>query len=180
MTEHDILKIAKKAKKGDEEAFTLLINNFKYDFFRIAKSRLLNDEDAIDAVQETIISIYLNLDKLKNVHKFKVWAMKILINHCNTVYSKNRNRNDLQYETVNISDNTNIEYEIEVNEKVNNAFTSLTTEERTIISLFYIEEYKSKDIAKLLNINTNTLRTKLFRAREKMKKIINLNEKESL
>ena len=167
------------AKNGDENSFNFIIYNIKEDLFRIAKSRLLNDDDAIDAVQETIISIYYNLNKLRKISKFKIWAMKILINNCNTIYLKAKKRNELSYENIIISNIDNMEYNIEKNEEIKNAFEYLNTDERTIMTLFYINQYTSKEIAKLLNLNINTVKTKLFRAKEKLKKYIKVDGEEN-
>ena len=167
-----------RAKKGDEASFNYIIHNIKDDLFRLAKSRLLNDDDAIDAVQETIISIYYNLKKLRNVQKFKTWALKILINNCNTIYVKNKKINVLSYENIESCSNENIEHNIEINEDIKSAFECLSIDERTIITLFYIEQYTSKDIANLLGLNINTVKTKLFRAKEKIKKYSKYDGKE--
>lgn len=141
---------------------------YKNDFFRIAKSRLLNADDATDAVQETIIKIYLSLHKLKQINKFKNWAIKILINNCNTIYSKRKNKNEQNYKNLSEIENCITADATEYDNSVENLLKTLNVEERTIITLFYVKKYTSKEIGKLLNMNSNTVRTKLLRAKNKI------------
>ena len=83
-------ELINRSKKGDEEAFTELILSIKNDLYKIAKTRLNNDYEINDAIQETIIKSYNHLRKLKDNSKFKSWIIKILINECNTIYKKKR------------------------------------------------------------------------------------------
>ena len=76
-------KKKKKAQKGDEESFTKLILYIKNDLYKIAKTRITEEEDIQDAVQETMIETYNSIRKLKDIKKFKLWTIKILINKCN-------------------------------------------------------------------------------------------------
>ena len=91
-------KLVNKAKNGDKEAFCELILIVKDDLYKIAKSRLGNKEDDIfDAIQETIISAYISIGKLKKVLSFKSWIIKILINECNDILKKKSNYNEISF-----------------------------------------------------------------------------------
>ena len=90
-----------RAKSGETKAFTELIHNIENDLYRIAKTRLNNDDDISDAIQETMIKAFQKLKTLKDNSKFKSWIIKICINECNTVYKKsskreNRKRNRIR------------------------------------------------------------------------------------
>ena len=78
----------KKAKAGDAEAIEEILKDVYQDFYKLAMFRLKNEMDAQDAVQNTNILIYKNIQKLKEEKYFKVWATKILINECNKIYNK--------------------------------------------------------------------------------------------
>lgn len=171
MTEKELKKAIKQAQTGDEIAFNTIILSFKNDFFRIAKSRLLNDDDATDAVQETIINIYLSLHKLKQIDKFKTWAIKILINNCNSIYNSKKRKHEQNYQNLYEIENINIGDVTDYDNILENLLKSFPIEEKTIITLFYVEEYTSKEIGKILNMNTNTVKTKLLRIKNKIKSI---------
>ena len=78
-------ELVKRAQQGDKEAFTELILLLKADLYKIAKTRIKNDEDIYDAIQETMIVAFKSIKKLKKIESFKPWIIKILINTCNTV-----------------------------------------------------------------------------------------------
>ena len=77
-----------RSKNGDEKAFTKLILSIKNDLYRIGKTRLNDDNDINDAIQETMINAYKHLKKLKDNSNFKSWVIRILINECNKIYKK--------------------------------------------------------------------------------------------
>ena len=83
-------ELVERAKKDEEEAFNELIMLLKNDMYLIAKSKLKSEDDIADAIQETILSCYNNLRKLRNNSLFKNWLIKILINECNKIYKKKK------------------------------------------------------------------------------------------
>ena len=77
-----------RAQSGDKEAFTQLIMMINDDLYKIAKSRIANESDIEDAIQETMIEAYKSIRKLKEPKKFKKWIIKVLINKCNRIYRR--------------------------------------------------------------------------------------------
>ena len=165
-------ELVAKSKKGDSKAFTELIHSIKNYLYRIAKTRLNSDDDIGDAIQETMIIAYKKLKKLKDNSKFKSWIIKILINECNLIYKKRKKQNDI-YEKVEINTvlgnedesihmiNSKLDFELLINQ--------LNYEERLIITLFYNNRYSCSEISEILNMNVNTVKSKLKRAKEKIK-----------
>lgn len=179
MTDQELNEKIVNAKGGNKDDFTDIVNYFKNDWFRVAKSRLLSEDDAMDAVQESIISIYLSLSKLKKVEVFKPWSIKILINKCNTIYSKNKYRNELMrdYKTQSVEEYND---EMFLEDNIENILRLLNPDERTLITMFYVDGYTSKEISKLFGININSVKTRLFRAKNKLRKYIELKGDESI
>ena len=81
-------ELVEKAKKEDKQAFTNLILSIQRDLYCIAKSKIENENDIDDIIQETMIIAFLNIKKLKNNKFFKTWIIKILINNCNKFYKR--------------------------------------------------------------------------------------------
>ena len=158
-----------KAQQGDEQAFTDLILIIKHDLFKIAKMRLVNNADIEDAIQETMIETFKSIKKLKDVKAFKPWIIKILINKCNRIYKKKKFKEITFEEEI---DNYLIQ-EAEFIEKSEtdfyNLIKSLKYEERMILILHYLERYTTKEISRILNINENTIKTKLARSKDKIR-----------
>lgn len=166
-------ELINRSKKGDEEAFTELILSIKNDLYKIAKTRLNNDYEINDAIQETIIKSYNHLRKLKDNSKFKSWIIKILINECNTIYKKKCKKKRI-IDKILMEDNfNNTDNSIENSDSVidfNILLESLNYEEKIIITLFYNNRFTCSEISQILNINVNTVKSKLSRTKEKIKK----------
>ena len=166
------------AQAGDEEAFTNMILYIKDDLYKIAKTRIANETDIEDAIQETMIETYKSIKKLNDPNKFKKWVIKILINKCNRIYRK-KYTTEISIDEYNIETlkSNNI---IDVENKLNfyDIIKILNYEERLIIILYYMEDYSVKEIKSILKMNENTINTHLYRARQKLKKNYGGNEYE--
>ena len=155
-------ELIKEAQIGDKNAFN-----------KISKSRINNEDDIADAVQETMIATFKNIKKLRDTSQFKQWVITILINKCNRIYRR-KYKKDISYEEYNFesfSSSCNIESNIEFYEMLKD----LKYEEKIVIILYYLEQYSIKDIKEILKMNENTVTTHLYRARQKIKK--NLKDK---
>lgn len=64
-------ELIEKAKKGDKDSFTKLMITVEKELYHVAKARLKNDADVYDAIQETTIIAYKNIEKLKENQYFK-------------------------------------------------------------------------------------------------------------
>lgn len=162
-------ELIKSAQKGDIEAFTKLVELIKDDLYKISKSRISNESDIEDAIQETMIETYKSIKKLKDLSKFKKWTIKILINKCNRIYRR-KYKNDIsidEYNIENLNENNIKEKEDELN--FYDIIKILNYEEKIIVILYYMEEYSVKEIKNILKMNENTINTHLYRARQKIK-----------
>ena len=168
----EIEELINKAKKGDKDSLITLICNIKSSLYKIARVRLSNDADIEDAVQETIIEAYRNIKSLNSEKAFKSWITTILINKCNKIYQDNKKHN-ISYDKLELDDflidSSNISSQVENDSEFYYLLKDLDYEERMSILLFYMEDYPIKEISKIMNLNENTVKTKLRRAREKIK-----------
>ena len=166
-------ELINRSKEGDENAFTELILSINNDLYKVAKTRLNNDYEINDAIQETIIKAYRHLTKLKDNSKFKGWILKILINECNTIYNRKLKKNKIINKICVEEELNHIDNSIEDSNSVidfNILLESLNYEERIIITLFYNNRFTCNEISQILNINVNTIKSKLYRTKEKIKK----------
>lgn len=159
--------LAEKAKSGDNDAYTELINILQSDLQNIALSRLNNEEDAKDAVQETIINAYLSIHKLKDCKNFKSWIIKILINECNHIYSSHKK--NLEFLDKYIISGRTHDY-LDDNLAFKEMLSNLDEDHKKIFELHYKDNLTIKQISNMLNINENTIKTILSRGRMKIKK----------
>lgn len=162
-------KLVKKAKNGDKKAFEQLILYYQEDLYKIAKAHLFIEDDINDAIQETIILAYEYIGNLTNISKFKSWLIRILINECNAIYRKKKQENSVSYDSLEIEKYIKQDYEMKNNLEFYSLISNLDTEEKSILILYYVEGYKPKEISKILDINNNTVRSKILRAKNKIK-----------
>ena len=166
----EVLLDVKKAQNGDKQAFCRVIENVERKLYIIARSRLTNIEDIKDAMQDAIMYAYINIKKLKEVEKFNAWIVKILINSCNKIYNQKK-INILSYSEF---DENKFKYEsdfidLENNMNFFNIIDFLDVQEKTLITMYYLDEYTTKEISEILDINESTLRSKLSSIRNKIK-----------
>lgn len=157
-------KLVKKAIQGDTDAFLGLMEANSLSMYKVARGILKNDDDVADAIQDTILSCFEKLHMLKRPEFFKTWMIRILINECDRIlkhYKKIRPLEGLP-ETPR-QDSSLAEFEFkemlgQVDEKY-----------RVILVLYYEQGFKIPEIAELLEMKENTVKTRLVRAREQIR-----------
>lgn len=167
--------LVKLAKNGDTDAFAELYRQVYKKLYRYAVYLLKNQEDAEDVVSETVMDAFAGIGKLKKEESFETWIFQILSNKCRKkmrdYYKKSEElTEDLPEETPEISESEKI--------TVRQAVFQLEEEEREIVVLHQIFGYKTREIAKLLALNENTVRSKESRALKKLAKLL-VDERES-
>lgn len=167
-------KILERLKKGDINAFVEMVNLYDLKLYYIALSRVKEEKIAREVVQDTFVDVYLNLRKIKRVKNFNAWIIKILINNCNKKFKKKK-FTEVSYEEINAS------IFLHEDERIIHLIDSMTFIEmidfldetdRTIMTLYYRDEHTTKQISEILNINENTVRIRIMRARKAIKKRI--------
>ncbi len=163
-------ELIKKAQKGDKQAFTEIIISIKNDLYKIAKTRISNEDDIDDLIQETMIESYKHIRSLKEPCKVKMWIIKILINKCNKLYKK-KYKKDISIDEYNMENYIILNNQKDIEDDLNFYYLikSLKYEERITIILYYKEQYSVEEISKILKMNKNTVKTNLHRARQKIK-----------
>lgn len=154
------------AKKGDKDAFILLIQENKTSLYRVAKAMLKHEADIEDAIQVTIIKAYEKIHKLKKDLYFKTWLIRILINQCNEILRANKKVVSMEKlpEQVGMYEDSYMDMDIQ------SAIHSLKDELKAVTVLFYYEDMTTKEIAKLLKIPEGTVRSRLSNARSLLQK----------
>lgn len=161
-------ELVKQAQKGNKSAFTELFLSLKMELYKIARVRLSNNEDIDDAIQETMIEVFRNINKLTDISNFKKWIIRILINKCNRIYRK-RKKYNISFEAEEFENYLKSDENLEDNLNFYYILKDLNYDERMIVSLYYLEDYTTKDISNILKINENTIKTKLRRVKIKLK-----------
>ncbi|MDD6795122.1 MAG: sigma-70 family RNA polymerase sigma factor [Clostridiaceae bacterium] len=165
----------KLAIRGDKNAFVDLINDNRLSLYRVSKGILGRDDQVEDAIQNTILKAYEGINTLKKSGYFKTWLIRILINECNSISRKNKKVVYLEESTITGKYEDNYK-DIDLTRAIN----SLDDNLRQVVILYYFEDMPQKEIAKLLNINETTVRTRLVRARNKLFQLLKSDYREDV
>ena len=166
-----------KPKKNEEQKFTELIEENKLRFYKTAKIILKNDDDVYDAIQEALISIYKNYEKLENEKFFSTWATRIIINKCYDLLRKRKNNIVPIDEFIenNPSMGQNDKYEIDES-GIKQAMNFLNDDIKLIVVLYYYDNYSVKEISEIVNISEGTVKSRLSTARKILKQKLGKEE----
>ncbi|WP_331721826.1 RNA polymerase sigma factor [Alkalithermobacter thermoalcaliphilus] len=134
-----------------------------------------------DAVQETFIRIYKNMDSLDETKSFKTYLYTILLNECRRILDKNNKafKVDSLFLENEYSLSSNDIYSFEEYEFLYKAIQNLEDINKIPIILKYLNDFSEKEISSILTININTVKSRLFKGRQKLKKMIEEFEKRS-
>ena len=155
----------KLAKDGDKEVFESLINEQLTALYRVAKGILRLEEDIEDAIQNTILTAFNKIKYLREDKYFKTWLIRILINECNKIYNYNKRV------VMEVVEDT---YTVDISSNVDlyDAMSKLSEEIRVTTILYYFEDMSYKEISKVLEVSEGTIKSRLFRGREKLYEIL--------
>ena len=162
-----------RVKEGDKEAFAILYDIYAEYALRVATAITKSTAEAADAVQETFIRVYRNIDSFDENRPFKPWFYRILVNECNRVM-KNKSKLILVSEYIE-NDHTHSkedDYHFEEYEELYAAIGELKDINRIPIILKYLNDFTEKEIAEVLDLNLNTVKSRLYRGREQLKKTL--------
>lgn len=163
----DIGLLIKKAKQGDKEALVQLILAEKDSFYKLAYLYMKNEQDALDALQDTIIILYENIHRLKKDEAFYSWSKTILVNCCKKLLKKNRKIVSLDT----VREEAYEEYFDNKNEQIILQKHLLTLKEKyqEVIKLHYFLDLDNETIAKIINVPVGTVKSRLFNGIKKLK-----------
>lgn len=159
-----------------EEIIDQLMYTYGDDILHLVFTYVRNRATAEDLTQEIFIKCFVNLGSFKKQSSVKTWLYRIAINHCKDYLRSWHYRKVILNEKILgyiPSKSKQIEEKIiEKNEKndLNHAVMDLPIKYREVIFLHYYEELTVSEINKVTNVNANTIKTRLKRARELLKK----------
>ncbi len=158
--------LVRRAMRGEAEAFIELMEQTKPALLRVAYGYFKTDADVADAIGETILNAWEHLGELRKPAYFRTWLTRILINNCNRLLREQRRVQpmDVLPEPAGVWDST--ESNLEFKELVE----SLSEKDRVIFLLYYGEGFTTKEISRTLDIRENTVKSRLKRGREQLRR----------
>ncbi|MCB2221521.1 MAG: RNA polymerase sigma factor [Bacteroidetes bacterium] len=172
---------------GDQQAYAQLVNKYKVMVYTVAFRILRNHEDAEEIVQDAFVKAYQALGGFEKKSKFSTWLHRIVYN---ASISKTRKKKyemhslDEQfienYSTDEVYENLDQLDHNEQKKLVDVLMNKLDQEERAIISMFYISDHSTDEIAQITGLTQSNVKVRLHRIRGKMQTYLQQQLKNNL
>ncbi len=176
-------KIIQKAKQGNQECFEFILKQYQKKVYGYALAKTKNNDDALDLSQNIFLKLYKSLKGFRGDCSFDTFLYKIMFTST-ADFLKKRSANqtfslyDEQGKDVEIKDKTDIERDYEKKETVKQilkALDELSIEQRECFILRDINGYSYIEIANILGISVETVKTRIYRARNKITQKVKSN-----
>ncbi|WP_026678232.1 RNA polymerase sigma factor SigW [Fictibacillus gelatini] len=182
-----IKSLVSRVKEGDHEAFEGLVELFKDKIYRLCYRMVGNRHEAEDLAQETFVRAYTKINQYNGEYKFSTWLYRIATNLCidrlrkkkpdfsldaevpgadgATLYSQVATAEPLPEEAV---------VEKEKHDQLQQEIIKLPEKYRTAILLKYVEDLSLEEIGKIMDLPVPTVKTRIHRGREALKKVFRM------
>ena len=175
-------ELVRRARDGDLRAYDELVKRYQERIYATIYHMTSNHEDANDLAQDSFIKAFQALKSFKGGSTFYTWLYRIAVNKTINFLKQRKNRthmslNDLDFNAEHdpdlmalISDNTPRRAAglTELQEKLNAALLKLSEPHRLVIVLHDVQGQSHEEIAKVMDCNIGTVRSRLFYARQQM------------
>ncbi|WEY91195.1 RNA polymerase sigma factor SigV [Bacillus subtilis] len=156
-----------KKKQTTKALLVTCITDQKQDFYRLAFSYVKNQDDALDIVQESIKKALSSVETVRNPETIKSWFYKILVRTAIDFFRKQKKIRVMDDETIEFLSKGKEDHYKDTD--LHDALDELPYRYKTIIILRFFEDLKLKETAEITGENTNTVKTRLYRALKLMR-----------
>ncbi len=171
----NVSRLVKQAQKGNKEALLQLIIADQDAYYRLAYSYMRNEHDAMDAMEDMIVTLYEKLDQLQKGEAFYSWSKTILVNRCKTLLRKKERFISLEDEREQsiaaLTDDNPYRYtESEMDMQL--LLSHLNTRQREAIELRYVHDLPYQTIADMTGAPVGTIKSRISQSIQKLKVMI--------
>jgi RNA polymerase sigma-70 factor (ECF subfamily) len=174
--------LVRRAQRGDLQAYDELVRRHQERIYATAYHMTSNHEDASDLAQETFIKAYQALKSFHGGSSFYTWLYRIAVNKTINFLKQRKNRtqlslNDLDFQAEHDPDLVALISEktprreanlAELQEKLNEAMQKLSEDHRLVVTLHDVQGLAHEEIARIMDCNVGTVRSRLFYARQQL------------
>ncbi|HUI76083.1 MAG TPA: sigma-70 family RNA polymerase sigma factor [Candidatus Acidoferrum sp.] len=177
----DDRELVRRAQREDQDSYAELIRRHQHRVFAVARGILKRLEDVEDISQQVFVKAYFSLKKFDQRAAFSTWLYKITVNECWDLLRKRKVR-PLVYEA-DFSEEQSREYTASENkeargpdaserlvarEQVERLLEHLEARDRLMLIMKEVEGFSVEEIGEVLDLNANTVKVRLFRARRRL------------
>jgi len=168
-------ELVRQAQKGDENAYTQIVESLQSPVFNLCFRMLSNSKEAEDAAQETFWRAYKGLNRYDSSRSFETWILAIAAHHCIDLQRRRKlpliDIDTFMEETEPDRNTPNPEsalLESESQSQLQLMLSSLPDLDRATLIFRYWYEYSEEEISQSLDISVSAVKSRLHRARRKM------------
>lgn len=163
----DIETLVKKAKEGNQDALVQLIMGRKQEYYKLAYTYMKNKEDALDAMEDMIVILYENINKLKKEDAFFSWSKTILVNCCKKHLKKKK-------KIISLDDVKEEAHDGDIEQKnheivLEKHLSQLNKKHQEAIRLRYFLDLDYETISKIMKIPIGTVKSRISIGLKKLK-----------
>jgi len=175
--------LVRRVQAGDELAFREIVERYQSKVFSIIHGVLRNRNDAEDIAQQVFAKVYFSISSFDYRSSLLTWLYKITVNECYDYLRKKRVRklvyeSDFSEEDAHRMSNSQaasdrregIDEDLARRDYATKLLAKVSEEERTLMLLKEVEGHSVEELAGMTGMNENTIKVKLFRARQKLLK----------
>ena len=177
----DDRELVRRAQAEDQEAYEELVRRHQHRVFAVAGGILRRREDVEDIAQQVFVKAYFSLKRFDQRAAFSTWLYKITVNECWDLLRKKKVR-PLVYES-DLSEEQarqivtaeakgaiapDISERLEARQRVEQLLEGLDERDRLMLVLKEVEGFSIEEVAEVLDLNANTVKVRLFRARRRI------------
>lgn len=177
----DDRELVRRAQREDKEAFEELVRRHQHRVFAVAGGIVRRREDVEDIAQQVFVKAYFSLKRFDQRAAFSTWLYKITVNECWDMLRKRKVRPlvyeaDLSEEQARQiitsaekgKDEPDVSERLEARQRVERLLEGLDERDRLMLILKEVEGFSIEEIAEVLDLNANTVKVRLFRARRRV------------
>ena len=177
----DDRELVRRAQAEDKEAFEELVRRHQHRVFAVAGGILRRREDVEDIAQQVFVKAYFSLKRFDQRAAFSTWLYKITVNECWDLLRKKKVRpliyeSDLSEEQARQFDGSekhrnlgpDTSETLEMRQHVDRLLAGIDERDRMMLILKEVEGFAVEEIAQMLDLNANTVKVRLFRARRRI------------
>ena len=172
----ELTELVNKVKLQQPGAFDLLYDIFKNQAYSTAVFLTGNEEDAKDVVQDTFVTVYVQINKLKKSEAFIAWFYRILTNNARSILKRHKKEliqkeNEFRQESLDVhEDFADKILQQEEHNHLRKMINRMDEKYRTVIVIHYFNEFSVGEIADILDCREGTVKSLLFKARKILEK----------
>lgn len=173
MIANDDTNLVQECLAGNTKAFEALIDKYQKTIFNIAYRMTDNYDDAEDITQAVFIKAYEKLNSFNPKYKFFSWLYRIAVNEALNLMNQQKRLSELEADFITTEKTPEEIYEeLELSERIQDALMEIDLEHRVLIVLKHFEGFSYEEIAYILDISEQKVKSRLFTARQMLKDVL--------